>query len=295
MKRAAIIYNEHAGQANDHLSIEQIKAQIESHDFQLKLCPTSKPGDGERIAKETGKDVDTLFIFGGDGTVHECINGIPSLQNRPNLAVLPGGTCNDFARTLGISMNLEEAIDQVCTGTTKTVDVPKMNDRYFLNFFAVGLIADTSENINEELKATIGRLSYFWSALQTVTNPTYYTYTLTSDDLHLTGEAVMILVSNGNYIGSIGLPAQHELDDGYLNVYIVKEGGLSLVSAWKEAKLNDQLDENENNLIHHQLKHLTLHVEPEGNVDIDGEDGGKTPVTITLGDKVTFCIPSESQ
>ncbi|WP_052366225.1 diacylglycerol kinase family protein [Geomicrobium sp. JCM 19055] len=190
MKRAAIIYNEHAGQANDHLSIEQIKAQIESHDFQLKLCPTSKPGDGERIAKETGKDVDTLFIFGGDGTVHECINGIPSLQNRPNLAVLPGGTCNDFARTLGISMNLEEAIDQVCTGTTKTVDVPKMNDRYFLNFFAVGLIADTSENINEELKATIGRLSYFWSALQTVTNPTYYTYTLTSDDLHLTGEAL---------------------------------------------------------------------------------------------------------
>ncbi|MFB4161415.1 diacylglycerol kinase family protein [Geomicrobium sp. JSM 1781026] len=293
MKKARLIYNQKAGESKDNRepSIEEIREAIEKHGFSVELAPTEQPGDGKRLSREA-TDMDTVFILGGDGTVHECINGLAEQKQEqpPSAAILPGGTCNDFARTLGIPLDLIEAVDALCSGSTRNVDVPKINDNHFLNFLAVGLIADTSENIDADLKRATGRLSYFWSALQTTLQPVQYSYEIATESEKLEGEAVLILVANGNYIGSVTLPREHDINDGYLHMYIVKEAGLSLINAWREARLDEEFQEGEN-LIYRKVQQLTLNVNPKGNIDVDGEDGGKPPVEIVTGKKLRFHFP----
>ncbi|MCY9389815.1 acylglycerol kinase family protein, partial [Bacillus haynesii] len=72
---------------------------------------TRKKRDAFEFCREIGEDIGQLFILGGDGTVHECINGISRLQTKPDIGILPGGTCNDFSRALRIPQNIEKAAE----------------------------------------------------------------------------------------------------------------------------------------------------------------------------------------
>ncbi|MDI5983050.1 diacylglycerol kinase family protein, partial [Amycolatopsis magusensis] len=90
------------------------------------------------------------------------------LEKRPAVAILPGGTCNDFSRTLGIPQQMQKAAQMIVDGVEKKVDLIKAGDRYLLNFWGIGLIADTSNNINDKEKAVLGKISYFTSALRTL-------------------------------------------------------------------------------------------------------------------------------
>ena len=103
---------------------------------------TKHPGHAADIARgAVGYDV--LVAAGGDGTVHEVLNGIMAhaLENRPALAALPTGSGNDTCRTLGIPFDVADAAIHVATGLRKRFDVGVCNGVYFNNSFAAGLDA----------------------------------------------------------------------------------------------------------------------------------------------------------
>lgn len=86
---------------------------------------TSAPGDGERLAAEAA-GYDTVLALGGDGIIHEVVNGLMSLPdgNRPRLGIIPLGSGNDFARTLGMPLNnADAALSELLRGTERTLDV----------------------------------------------------------------------------------------------------------------------------------------------------------------------------
>ena len=100
----------------------------------LHILHTKKQGDATKYCQEFASKVDLIIVFGGDGTVFECTNGLAPLETRPTLAIIPGGTCNDFSRTLGVPQNIAEAAKLITEEHIKPVDVAKANGQHFLNF-----------------------------------------------------------------------------------------------------------------------------------------------------------------
>lgn len=108
-----------------------------------RLVLTKAPGHATELASRAG-DVDTVVALGGDGLIHEIVNGLIQLpaHDRPRLAVLPVGSGNDFARTLGMVRNdPERALAQVVGGRERAIDLGCVNGTYFMQTLSFGLDA----------------------------------------------------------------------------------------------------------------------------------------------------------
>lgn len=84
--------------------------------------------DGVDIARAAG-GMDTVIALGGDGLIHEVVNGLMAIdaRDRPRLAIIPLGTGNDFARTLGMTANNpDRALSEILTGTPRTIDLGRV-------------------------------------------------------------------------------------------------------------------------------------------------------------------------
>lgn len=108
-----------------------------------ELRLTTAPGDATRWARDAG-DYDTILVLGGDGIVHEAVCGLMALprHDRPALGVLPEGSGNDYARTLGIRRNdVEAAMRQLVQGTRASLDVGVANGVPFVETLSFGIDA----------------------------------------------------------------------------------------------------------------------------------------------------------
>ena len=103
---------------------------------------TSRPAHAVEIASNAAS-YETVIVIGGDGTVHEVINGLMTIdaENRPLLALVPSGSGNDSCRMAGIPLDIAEALTTILTGQLKAFDLGKCNDTYFLNSCSVGIDA----------------------------------------------------------------------------------------------------------------------------------------------------------
>ncbi|PZD97879.1 diacylglycerol kinase family lipid kinase [Paenibacillus sambharensis] len=279
--KAAVIYNGHAGQSALQERLGVTASVIAPGVGELTLLQTEGPGDAERLCRERAMEFDLLLTLGGDGTVHECINGLAALQSPPPFGILPSGTCNDFARSLGLPLNLEDAARLVLDTEPVPIDIGEANGRYFSNFFGVGLITAASENIDEGLKSQFGKLSYFLSSLQVLNSAESFAYRLVTDEEERSGEAVMILAFNGRSIGTNTLPLEEAgLQDGLLDIFVVREAGLALLfevlsrrdpSAWKQEG---------GNIDYFQSAKVTLATQQPMKADMDGEIYMNTPAVL---------------
>jgi YegS/Rv2252/BmrU family lipid kinase len=106
----------------------KIEKLLEEYLLDYSLIVSAKPGDPTVLAQEAAeKDYDVVVAVGGDGTSNEIINGLMAskLEGKkiPKLAVIPAGRGNDFAASMGIPVELEDAVKAIATGKTRTIDV----------------------------------------------------------------------------------------------------------------------------------------------------------------------------
>ncbi len=257
--------------------IEQVISVLHETVGRIDQKIINEPGAGERMCYMNAADYDLVIIYGGDGTVHECINGISLLDKRPIVAVLPGGTCNDFSRAIGVPEDLEGACRLLKTGVVRTIDLGTMNDRFFTNFLGIGMITDTSQNIDPAKKTMLGKMSYYLSALEMVRHPSFFYYMIEADGMKLEGEAAMIVALNGNYIGAFDLPFKADNEDGYLELIIVKDSGFPLVKEVLQTRKIKETGEHAANLEHHQVQSFTIQTNHPMQIDMDGEVYAVTP------------------
>ncbi|MEC0245310.1 YegS/Rv2252/BmrU family lipid kinase [Paenibacillus chitinolyticus] len=293
--KAILIHNGSAGQAETGTRLGAVIGPLAAGIGELTLVQTKEPGDAERICWERGEETDLVLVLGGDGTVHECVNGLAALADPPVVGILPGGTCNDFSRALYIPQELDRAAETLMRGKTQTVDIGRANDRYFSNFFGIGLITDASVNINPQLKGMIGKLSYFISTLQTVTSADPFRFTLEHDSGQTGGEAVMLFVANGRFLGTRPLPlAPDALYDGVLDVAIIREAGLPLLKELFKIKNFEEWDSEKSSFEFIRTTSLKLTTDQPMQADMDGEIYVRTPAEISvLGKKLTFLVGEE--
>ena len=280
-EKVLLIVNPKAGHSDLHTNLAKIVPPLAAAFPDLRILHTKKQGDATKYCQEFASEVDLIIVFGGDGTVFECTNGLAPLELRPTLAIIPGGTCNDFSRTLGVPQNIAEAAKLIVNSHTKSIDIAKANNQYFLNFWGIGLVSEVSNNIDADEKAKLGKIGYYLSTIRTVKNAETFPVKITYDGQVYEDEVVLVMVGNGEYLG--GIPSfipSVQCDDGELDIFTVKSTGLQAFKDYIGKKLFQ--DTNDNDIFHVKAKSIHIETRGEKEVDTDGESSLHTPCHIEL-------------
>lgn len=282
-KTGILFYHDNAGQGDVHQIIGEISKDLTRFIEQLTIYRSVEQGQIYDYLKSANTHFEICLILGGDGTVHELINGIIDGDHHVPIGILPGGTFNDFTKTLNLHPNPVRAAEQLLTADVKYYDVMKVNTRYALNFAGLGLIVENSNSVNPDAKSKLGKFSYLLSTIKNVTNPTFFKYEVEVDGEKYDGESSMIVVANGAFVGGNKIPlVELSPNDGRLNVFIFKESGLKLFTEIIAMKSEIDWNEISQNIEHYSGEQIKIMTDKSMDVDVDGEIDLETPLSIQV-------------
>ncbi len=161
---------------------------------------------------------DLIILGGGDGTLNSAAEGL--FDTQLPLGVLPLGTANDFARTLGIPTDPLAAARVIVTGRPQAVDLGDVNGHPFLNVASVGFSADLARALTADAKKRFGVLGYGVVAARLLWQSRLFTAFIEHDGTVETVRTLQVSVGNGRYYGGgMAVEASATADDGQLDFY----------------------------------------------------------------------------
>lgn len=174
-----------------------------------------------------------LVAVGGDGTVHEAVNGLmrSGASGEVDLAIVPRGTGTDFVRTFRISRDLDRALAVARDGRARPVDVGRARyvawdgspaESYFANFAGAGISGAIARRANASSKAAGGRVSFIWATLAVFAGWKAGAVTLTVDEERRAGPMFEVLATIGEFAaGGMRVTPGAAPDDGLLDVLTI--------------------------------------------------------------------------
>ncbi|ATY34422.1 diacylglycerol/lipid kinase family protein [Sphingomonas psychrotolerans] len=222
---------------------------------------------------------DLVILGGGDGTVSGLVDFVKGTGAA--LAVLPLGTANSFARSLGIPLDIAGAIDVIAKGELRRIDLGMIDGDYFANCAAIGLSPQIAENVPAGLKRWFGRAGYLtWAAFEFTR---FHPFTL------IVGEGaeakrlrvVEVRIANGRFHGGTELIDEASVDSGEIVVQVVRgHARRRLLRNWVNGVLRREARHEDT--LNFTGKSLRIATEPPLPVSIDGEVLAHTPVTARI-------------
>ena len=221
-----------------------------------------------------------ILVAGGDGTVNYVVNMLKRRNLDLPVAVLPTGTANDFANTLGVPSDIEKACRRILGGEIRRVDLGRANDEYFVNVFSCGLFTDVSQKTPTILKNTFGKLAYYFGGLGELPNFRKMHISIESDGGNYEGPSLIFFVFNGRTAGQMRFAYLSEIDDGLLDVIVIKgDRPIETVrTIFHFIKRNTK--DYPAGIVHFKSRDILLHSYNEETTDIDGQPGPRFPVRI---------------
>ncbi len=249
---------------------------------------TKKFGDATKMAQEAAKKADIVVSYGGDGTLHEIINGVMN-TNTP-IGVLPGGTGNGFAAGLLLPDTLKESLELICTSQSITkVDVVKLDDTYFVSRMYVGI--DPEQQTSRESKDKYGVFAYAVDGIKRAKTLEPVDYTITIDGQVISEKAVKCYVVNSGSTGVNVSIGNFDPTDGILDIFTLGKDLDTL-----EAALERFAGMHTKKASQHywQGKNVKIETNPSQAVWADGEYIGRTPVSMEiLSSAVSIVVPDD--
>ena len=225
MKKLLFIYNLHAGKGRlkDHLS--DVLDEMTRAGWLVCVHPTQGTADATKTAAELGSAFDRVVCAGGDGTLHEVVTGLMTLEERPTVGYLPAGSTNDFARNLMLPKGYRAMAATAASGTPLPVDVGRFNDRFFVYVAAFGAFTDVSYDTPQSFKNMFGHLAYVLEGVTRLGSIQSYHLTVEHDGGTLEGDYIFGMVSNTVSVGGLKGPANAEvrLDDGLFEMVLIRQ------------------------------------------------------------------------
>ena len=272
MAGTVVILNPKAGSAG---KVAAIVKRIR-HLPDVEVRRTARKGDAMRFARiALRKGCEMIVAAGGDGTLNEVVNGIGPNGSRVRLGLIPLGTGNDFARTLGLPTDLDEAIALLAAGHTRAIDLVRVTSdrvRYFVNVSAGGFSGLVSEKLTPELKKTWGPLAYLRSAVAALPQLRAHSTKVSLDNRKgLTLSLYNVVIANGRYVGGGTLIApKASIDDGLLDIILIQERSaaeLALLAA--QVALGNHLSSAA--VVFRRAAKVTVNSRPRMWFNVDGE------------------------
>jgi YegS/Rv2252/BmrU family lipid kinase len=231
------------------------------------------------LQRALAKKPDLVILGGGDGTISGLVDFLEGTGAA--LAVLPLGTANSFARSLGIPLDIPGAVKVIADGELRRIDLGMIDGDYFANCAAIGLSPQIAENVPSKLKRWLGRAGYLaWAAFEFTR---FHPFTLIvgegADAKRL--RVVEVRIANGRFHGGTELIDEASVDSGEIVVQAVQgHARRRLLRNWINGVL--RRDARHEDTVNFTGKALRIATEPPLPVSIDGEVLAHTPVTARI-------------
>jgi len=221
--------------------VKRASRAFEEAGVTLQTVETEAPGHGAEIAARYGADFDAVFTLGGDGTAIEVVGALS--HTGPPVGILPGGTGNVVARTLGTSGNVRKAVKSLLAGDEARVDLGRLTTGHrFMIGMGVGLDATMIAYAPGPLKRRIGFFAYVIAAARAFVRLEKFTVRLTVDGKLIEQRASAVLIANfGAVLNDLLAFGDGILrDDGLLNACIYSPGNRvdAIRILWRMARKN---------------------------------------------------------
>ena len=165
-------------------------------------------------------DIDLVIVGGGDGTLNGVLQGL--VGAKLPLGLLPLGTANDLAKTLGIPTDLTAACEVIAGGHTRRIDVGRVNDAYFFNEASVGLSVALCRALTREAKARFGVLALLYNAVVLLLKMRRFRARVRMDDAkEFDVRTVQLTLGNSRNFGGFIASDDAKIDDRLLDLYSV--------------------------------------------------------------------------
>ncbi|MFG6496702.1 diacylglycerol kinase family lipid kinase [Fictibacillus sp. UD] len=281
LKRVSVILNPAAGQGRLLNQWNAVLTELKNGFEDVQVYETTAPGEGASYVQQLHQETDLIIAAGGDGTVHEIAEAVLSVkENPPAFGILPGGTCNDFSRALGMNQNPVKAAAQLSEKRIQGIDVGEFNGHFFTNFWGIGLITHVSESIDPDTKEKFGRLSYYLSAAKSFQTWEPFEISIESKEFQFNGNAAMFLAVNGPFTGGIRpFFPDTDIQDGMLDCLLIEEPSISFIWDVLQNRLSDTSKEGQG---YHYFQSSEIHIKtaPQQLIDCDGEREHETPAVV---------------
>jgi len=290
MKKAFLIYNPYSGNRTFRLKLDQVINKLQSGGYVVTPYRTMSVDDIYKCIKYA-YDHDIVIVSGGDGTINHVINSMLKAGLNKPIGIIPSGTANDFAGHLGIGKKVSDACEIIIRGNLTKFDLGKINDRYFINVAAAGLLTDVSQKIDINLKNTLGKVAYYLKGIEQIPNFRPIPVRIITEKKVIEENIYLFTILNGSSAGGFRLAPDATANDGYLNLIAVKQCNIVelfnlFIKMLKGEHLNDE------NIIYLKEKRFQIECLENIETDIDGEKGPDFPLNICVSDqKVIIFTP----
>jgi diacylglycerol kinase (ATP) len=285
--RVTVILNPASGRGTGRArrpELEQLLAQAadgENPHVRWDIVETTSPGSGAKQARraaEAGASV--VAAAGGDGTYGEVVNGLVGTPAR--LGILPLGTGNDFARTLGLAGDLPTAVDTLFRGCPKPIDLGRVGDRWFINVAGCGFDAVVAERVNRGYRRLHGAAAYVAAVCHSLLKyrPAHFHVTVDGAEYEL--EAMLCSIANSRtYGGGMIIAPDAAIDDGWFDLCILeKTGKIEFLRAFPRVFRGTHVTHPKVLML--RGRNIRVVCDPPMPVLVDGEVLGTTPADFTL-------------
>lgn len=254
------------GKSTDNLPLREAIMLLREEGMTIHVRVTWEKGDAARYVEEARKlGVATVIAGGGDGTINEVSTALIQCEGDdiPALGILPLGTANDFATSVGIPEALDKALKLAIAGNAIAIDMAQVNKQTcFINMATGGFGTRITTETPEKLKAALGGVSYIIHGLMRMDTLQPDRCEIRGENFHWQGDALVIGIGNGRQAGGGQQLCPNALiNDGLLQLRIFTGDEIlpALVSTLKSDEDNPNIIEGASSWFDIQAPHeITL-------------------------------------
>jgi diacylglycerol kinase (ATP) len=288
---ALLLVNRHARQG--HERYEEAINCLNQLGLEIITESTENPTQLGEVIRRYQQEIDLVIVGGGDGTLNATVEAIVDTQLP--LGILPLGTANDLARTLGIPNSLPEACEIIAGGKLRRIDLGWVNGKYFFNVASLGLSVKITQQLTKEIKRRWGIFAYAAIAFQVICQSRPFSAEISINGQSVLVKTVQIAVGNGRYYGG-GMAVVHDaaIDDQRLDLYSLEIDHwwqiLPFLPAMRQGK-----HINWESVRALQGQEITVHTRRPHSINTDGEITTHTPAVFrVIPEAIAVLVPESS-
>lgn len=286
-REAALIVNTHSRKGAR--LFRKAKAELEEAGIRLVAAHgIKKPAElTKKVQEAAASGVPMVIVGGGDGSLASAVDYV--LDHDCVFAVLPLGTANSFARTLGIPLDLAGAVDTIVHGRLRRIDLGVIDGDYFVNSAAIGLSPLVGQSVPKKLKRALGRIGYLLWAVWSLLRFRAFELQVDMDGKVHALSALEVRIANGSFHGGVEVVEEAHVESGDIVVQaVVGRTRSRLVVSWLATLL--KLPGRKETVVEYRGSRLRLITMPPLPISIDGEVTGRTPATVEVAERAIWIV-----
>ena len=298
MQKVLFVYNPVSSGFNIAGRLDHISGRLMEAGMLPTIYRTSAEEDGFSMEQQLADLLSSggyskLIVSGGDGTVNSIVNILMKSGISIPIGILPTGTANDFARSIGIPKNLDKSIEVILHGNQQDIDIGVINSSdYFVNTCAGGIFMDITYSTNRGLKKNIGPFAYYLQALGEMSGIKPFKCRLTMDSQIFEDDILLFLITNGRHAGGFSnINRFADVSDGIMDIVVVRNCPTMNLAGLFIRTLGNGLPEDKY-IANFRGSSCLVESETPVFLSVDGEKGPSLPIYVNfLQGKLKVFVP----